>query len=192
VLPTGGGKTVVFCKVIEALAERGERVLIIVHRTEILDQTMAHPGRLVQLASIQTLARRVADGRLEYPKADVTIVDECHHAMAWTWRAALDANPNARRCGFTATPCRGDGRGLGGLFDELIVGPQVAELQSAGHLTPVKYFAPAKPDLRGVTVRNGDYAVHLSPATEVSGEVGSWVRSRDIAYAMRMQGTRTA
>ena len=111
---------------------------------------VANSERPVQLASIQTLARRVSDGRLEYPKADVVVVDECHHALARTWRAALDANPDARRYGFTATPCRGDGRGLGDLFDELIIGPQVPELQSAGHLTPVKYFAPAKIDLRGV------------------------------------------
>jgi superfamily II DNA or RNA helicase len=148
VLPTGGGKTVIFCELVKRRAAVGERVLIITHRVEILDQTsyklrsigidhgvikagrVADPGQLVQLASIQTLARRVGDGGLEYPKADVVIVDECHHAKAKTWRAALNANPEARRYGFTATPCRGDGGGLGDLFDELIVGPQVAELQS--------------------------------------------------------------
>ncbi len=211
VLPTGGGKTVVFCKAIEAFAARGERVLIIVHRVEILDQTsyklqslgiehgiikagrIANPERLIQLASIQTLARRVGDGRLEYPKADVVVVDECHHALAHTWRAALDANPDARRYGFTATPCRGDGRGLGDLFDDLIIGPQVAELQSAGHLTSVKYFAPANPNLRGVSTRNGDYAVNelaerMNRAHLIGDIVTQWhrlaERRRTIVFAV--------
>jgi DNA repair protein RadD len=168
VLPTGGGKTVIFCKLIEALVSQGLRILIIVHRVEILDQTSyklqtlgidhgvikagreADPEQHVQLASIQTLARRVGDGKLKYPKADVIIIDECQHARATTWRAALDANPNARRYGFTATPCRGDGRGLGDLFNELIIGPQVAELQAAGHLTKVQVFRPSstKPQRR--------------------------------------------
>jgi DNA repair protein RadD len=211
VLPTGGGKTVIFCKLIEALAARGERVLIIVHRVEILDQTsrklqtlginhgvikagrVANPECRVQLASIQTLARRVGDGRLEYPKADVVVIDECHHARAMTWRAALDANPGARRYGFTATPCRGDGRGLGDLFDDLIIGPQVADLQKATHLTPVKYFAPAQPNLKGVTTRNGDYAVNelaarMNRAHLVGDVITQWhrlaERRRTIVFAV--------
>jgi superfamily II DNA or RNA helicase len=211
VLPTGGGKTVIFCKLIESLAARGERVLIIVHRVEILDQTsyklqsigidhgiikagrVAAPGQRVQLAGIQTLARRVGDGRLEYPKADVVVVDECHHARAVTWRAALDANPEARRYGFTATPCRGDGRGLGDLFDEIIIGPQVAELRELGHLVKVKYFAPAKVDLRGVRTQQGDYAVgelaaRMNRAHLVGDIVTQWnrlsERRRTIVFAV--------
>jgi DNA repair protein RadD len=211
VLPTGAGKTVIFCKLIEALAAKGHRVLIITHRVEILDQTsyklqtlgidhgiikagrVADASQPIQLASIQTVARRVGDGRLECPKADVVIVDECHHAKAKTWRAVLDANPDARRYGFTATPCRGDGGGLGGLFDELIIGPQVAELQKTGHLTPVKYFAPANPNLKGVTTRNGDYAVNewaerMNRAHPVGDVVTQWhrlaERRRTIVFAV--------
>jgi superfamily II DNA or RNA helicase len=211
VLPTGGGKTVIFCKLIEMLAVRGERVLVIVHREEILDQVsyqlqslgiehgVIKAGRVanlecrVQLASIQTLARRVGDGRLEYPKADVVVVDECHHARAITWLAALNANPFARRYGFTATPCRGDGKGLGNLFDELIVGPQVAELQKAGHLTKVKYFAPAKPNLKGIRTQQGDYAVNelaerMNRAHLIGDIVTQWhrlgERRRSIVFAV--------
>jgi superfamily II DNA or RNA helicase len=199
VLPTGGGKTVIFCKLIEALAAQGQRILIIVHRTEILDQTsyrlqslwidhgvikasrVADSDQRVQLASIQTLARGVGDGRLEYPKADVIVVDECHHARAKTWRAALDANPFARRYGFTATPCRGDGRGLGDLFAELIIGPQIPDLQAAGFLTKVKYFAPAQPDLKGVETSQGDYVINqlaerMNRADLVGDVVTQWHR----------------
>ena len=38
VLPTGTGKTIVFSKVIEEKVRRGERVLVLAHRGELLDQ----------------------------------------------------------------------------------------------------------------------------------------------------------
>jgi DNA repair protein RadD len=208
VLPTGGGKTVIFAKLIENLAAQGKRVLVIVHRHEILNQTskklnvehgiikaglntdLSYP---VQIASIQTLSRRTSTGRLEWPEADVIVVDECHHARAHTWRTALEAYPHAKRYGFTATPCRGDGRGLGNLFDELIIGPQISELKEAGHLVGVKYFAPAKIDLRGVTTRQGDYAVgeladRMNRAHLVGDIVTQWhrlaERRRTIVFAV--------
>jgi DNA repair protein RadD len=211
VLPTGGGKTVVFASLIEMLAKRGERVLVIVHRHEILNQTSRKLSELniehgiiraglvvdlsysVQLASIQTLSRRTSSGKLEWPKADAVFVDECHHARARTWLAALNAYPDARRYGFTATPCRGDGRGLGDLFDDLIIGPQVAELQRSGHLVGVKYFAPAKIDLRGVRTQQGDYAVgklasRMNRADLVGDIVTQWhrlaERRRTIVFAV--------
>jgi DNA repair protein RadD len=211
VLPTGGGKTVIFAALIKTLADRGERVLVIGHRNEILNQTSRKLSDLsidhgiiraglvadltypVQLASIQTLSRRTSTGKLEYPKADVVFVDECHHARARTWLDALNAYPHARRYGFTATPCRGDGRGLGDLFDELIVGPQVAELQGSGHLVGVKYFAPAKIDLRGVRTQQGDYAVgelaeRMNRAHLIGDIVTQWhrlaERRRTIVFAV--------
>jgi superfamily II DNA or RNA helicase len=143
--------------------------------------------------SIQTLSRRVGDGKLSYPKADAVIVDECHHARAATWVAAINANPHARLYGFTATPCRGDGKGLGDLFDVLIIGPQVAELQAARHLVQVKYFAPAKPDLKGVRTQQGDYVVsdlaeRMNRAHLVGDIVTQWhrlaERRRTIVFAV--------
>ena len=38
VLPTGCGKTIVFCKLAQGLVRQGERVLILAHRGELLDQ----------------------------------------------------------------------------------------------------------------------------------------------------------
>jgi DNA repair protein RadD len=211
VLPTGGGKTVIFTSLIKMLAERGERVLILCHRNEILNQTsrelsdqgiehgiiraglVADLSYPVQLASIQTLSRRTSTGKLEYPKADVVFVDECHHARARTWLDALNAYPNARRYGFTATPCRGDGRGMGDVFDEFIVGPQVAELQADGYLIKVKYFAPAKIDRRGVRTQQGDYAVgelaaRMNRAHLIGDIVTQWhrlaERRRTIVFAV--------
>ena len=175
VLPTGGGKTVIASAVIERAVQRGERVLVLTHRREILKQTslklpiehgliqaglnidLEYP---VQVASVQTLwARCMRTDKLSLPAANLIIIDEAHHVGARTWRLILDEYPNARRLGLTATPCRGDGKGLGNYFDALIEGPQIPELIAQKHLVPTIYYAPANPDLLGVETRQGDYVV---------------------------------
>ena len=179
VLPTGGGKTIIAASVIERAVERGDRVLVLTHRREILRQTslklpidhgliqaglnidLSYP---VQVASVQTLwARCMRTDKSPLPAADLIIIDEAHHVAARTWRLILEAYPNARRIGLTATPCRSDGRGLGNYFDELILGPQIPELIAQKHLVRTIYYAPAEPDLKGVETRQGDYAINSSP-----------------------------
>ena len=175
VLPTGGGKTVIATSAIERAVQRGERVLMLTHRREILRQTslkipidhgliqaglnidLEYP---VQVASIQTLwARCMRSNKIPLPPADLIIVDEAHYIAARTWQSILEAYPNARRIGLTATPCRADGRGLGNYFDELILGPQIPNLIDRKYLVPTIYYAPANPDLKGVETRQGDYAI---------------------------------
>ena len=175
VLPTGGGKTVIAASIIERAVHRGDRVLILTHRREILRQTslkmaidhgliqaglnidLSYP---VQVASIQTLwARCMRTDKVPLPAANLIIVDEAHHVAARTWRTILDAYPNARLVGLTATPCRSDGRGLGDYFEVLIEGPQIPELIAQKFLVPTIYYAPANPDLHGVATRQGDYVV---------------------------------
>lgn len=162
-LPTGGGKTMVFSFVTHSAAARGKRVLILVHRVELLQQssdTLARWGvdhgcisphypltleRRVQVASVQTVARRL--GRLEAAgwKPDLIVVDECHHAVAGTWRRVLEAFPGAMCLGVSATPGRLDGRGLGreagGVFDAMVTGPSIAELIDGGYLARPRVFA---------------------------------------------------
>jgi superfamily II DNA or RNA helicase len=176
VLPTGGGKTVVAARLIERAVERGQRVLVLTHRREILQQTsrkldldhgiiqaglnadLAHP---VQVASIQTLhARAIRTDKITLPAAHLLVIDESHHVAARTWSGILEQYPNARIVGLTATPCRSDGRGLGNFFDTLIEGPQVAELIEQKHLVPTVYYAPADPDLKGVKTQAGDYQIN--------------------------------
>jgi superfamily II DNA or RNA helicase len=176
VLPTGAGKTVVAAAIVERAVQADKRVLMLTHRREILKQTsfkiplehgliqaglsidLSYP---IQIASIQTLwARCMRTDKVPLPAADVIIIDEAHHIAAQTWRQILEAYPNARRIGLTATPCRGDGRGLGNYFDLIIEGPQIPELIAQKYLVPTIYYAPANPDLRGVETRQGDYAVN--------------------------------
>jgi DNA repair protein RadD len=176
VLPTGGGKTIVATNLIERAVQRGERVLVLTHRREILQQTslklpIEHGLILaglnidlelpVQIASVQTLwARCMRTDKVRLPAANLIVIDEAHHVAAHTWQAIVAEYPNARLIGLSATPCRGDGRGLGNFFDELIVGPQIPELIAAKHLVPTIYYAPAEPDLGGVETRQGDYVVN--------------------------------
>jgi superfamily II DNA or RNA helicase len=94
---------------------------------------------------------------MELPPAHLVVVDEAHHARAATYQLLLAAYPDSVILGLTATPCRGDGRGLGNIFQVLIECPSVAELIGGKYLVPTKVFAPVRPDLTGVHVRHGDY-----------------------------------
>ena len=173
VLPTGGGKTVVFCYVAASASARGRRVLILVHRAELLKQTsralerlgvrhgLVAPGctptlDMVQVASVQTLARRL--DKIAW-KPDLIVVDEAHHAVAGTWATVLSAFPQAVVLGVTATPCRLDGRGLGDVFDHLVIGPSTSDLMSRGFLCKATVYAPpSRIDVTGIKLHHGDFA----------------------------------
>ena len=174
VLPTGGGKTVLFSYITQSAANRGRRVLILVHRVELLRQASRSLAAMgvehgliqagqsldlslpVQVASVQTIARRLAHIPPDW--FDLVIVDEAHHATAGTWRAVLDHQATARVLGVTATPCRTDGRGLGEMFQSMVLGPSAAELVAAGHLAPARVFAPPIGfDPKAVRRRMGDF-----------------------------------
>src|SRR4051794_18998272 len=114
VMPTGAGKTVVFSEITKNHNSGG--TLIISHRTEIIDQTCAklaalglhygviqggkekklRPLASIQVASIQTLhARAIRGNSMLRPRADLIILDECHHAPASTYQKMLEKYPNA-------------------------------------------------------------------------------------------------
>lgn len=175
-LPTGAGKTVVAVALVQRALAGGQRVLFLVHRRELLQQASrklhdagidhgaiapdlpSRPGEPVQVASIATLhARAVRCSAMRLPPADLIIVDEAHHARARTWRRLIDAYPEATVIGLTATPCRGDGRGLGGIFETMVEGSPIAELIAGGFLVPPRVYAPSRPDLEGVRITAGDY-----------------------------------
>lgn len=158
VLPTGAGKTVVASEIIRSAVSRGNRVLFLAHRTELITQSVNKLGaagvndvRIIQagsdlgnpiapvaVASIPTLTRW--QDRL--PQADLVVFDECHHVVAKTWKALADRYASARILGMTATPQRSDGSPLGDVFDALIVGATVAELTELGHLVPCRVWSP--------------------------------------------------
>jgi len=173
VAPTGAGKTIILAAITQAAAGRGRRILILVHRRELIRQTSAkltHAGVVhgiiaagfvpsdhpVQVASVQTLARRLEQ---QHWQPDLTVIDEAHHAISNTWANVISYWPDSLLLGVTATPIRQDGRGLGAMFDRLVLGPSTADLMAAGHLTRVKLYAPPQvADLTGIRTRAGDYA----------------------------------
>ena len=173
VAPTGMGKTVVFAAITQAAAARGRQVLILVHRRELIHQASAKLAAIgvdhgviaagitpanasVQVASVQTLIRRL--DRAAAP--DLIIIDEAHHAVAGSWRKVINHWPNSLLLGVTATPVRQDGRGLGSMFDHLVLGPSTAVLIATGYLSPARIYAPPPvADLTGIHRRAGDYAI---------------------------------
>ena len=161
VAPTGFGKTVLLSFIVAShLARAGElgRVVIVVHRTELIDQTvrklraagLTHLGIIaagdtgdrtapVQVASVQTLLARG-----ELPPATMVVLDEAHHYVADRWKDIADHYADAITLGFTATPERGDGTPLGDIFETLVVAAQAHELMACGDLVPCDVVAPPK------------------------------------------------
>lgn len=177
VLPTGGGKTVIFSHIAEQAAQRGNRICILVHRQELVDQAsrslqalgMDHgviaAGRSmdlshsVQIASVQTLARRLH--RVPADFFGLLIVDEAHHAVAGQWSKVIDHYARAKVLGVTATPERLDGQALGHFFQEMVIGPDAAWLTEEGYLAPARVYAPPnKLDMSGVRKLGGDYRMN--------------------------------
>lgn len=173
-LPTGGGKTHVITSIIDDYVIAKDRVIVLVHRRELISQVadkLRHHGERVQevtagttlktdvdiyVCMVQTVARR------RIPNVKLVIIDEAHHATAGQYRSVIDALPQATVIGFTATPCRMDGRGLGDLFDVLITGASVRQLITDGYLVPARIFCVDLPDdaLQRMQISGGDYKLN--------------------------------
>ena len=173
VLPTGGGKTVIFSHIAQSAARKGNRVCILVHRAELLDQASRSLTAMdvphgciranrkmdlthsVQVASVQTLARRL---HLIPPDFfQLLVVDEAHHTNAGTWRNVVEHFNAAKLLGVTATPIRGDGRGLGEWYQTMVLGPSIKQLTDDGFLAPAQVFVPPGFDTSNLRKRMGDY-----------------------------------
>lgn len=172
---TGSGKTVMASEIVRGAVAKGNPVLFVAHRRELIHQAAAKlkdfgistglilaeerpkPRELVQVGSIQTIAARYLKKGETLPSAAVVIYDEGHHALAQTYVRLAEQYPNAALLGLTATPVRGDGKGLGHMFQDMVMGPSITKLTEQGYLVPVRYFAPSMPDLYGVKVTAGDY-----------------------------------
>ena len=171
VSPTGSGKTVLFSYITSQVLKRGSRVIIIAHRREILDQISATLKRVgvphgfiqagkststqpAMVASIQTLARRLDT----IPAPDLVIIDEAHHSVSKSYVQMFAAWPTAKFIGVTATPERLDGKGLGAMFDRMVMGPSVQWLIDNGFLAQPVYYAPREAvDLSQVHTIAGDF-----------------------------------
>lgn len=172
VAPTGAGKTVIMTYIAHGATAKGNRITILVHRQELIRQTAKalramdvcfgvvasghepEPRWPVQLAMVQTLANRPD----AIPPPNLLMIDEFHHAVSYSYRQIITRYPAAKILGLTATPQRLDGKGLGTICEELVMGPTVQELIDLGFLCRPKYFAPPTPlDMTGVRRSMGDF-----------------------------------
>lgn len=188
VSPTGSGKTVLFSYIAQGAASKGNRINILSHRQELIRQisktldsfsvphgiiaagTTPHLEFSTQISSVQSLARRLD----QVPIPDLIIADEAHHCTTKTYATIFARWPHVKRLGVTATPARLDGRGLGDLFDEMILGPTVSELIAGNFLARPVYYAPPSVDTGDLDIVGGDFnraqMEHLMDRPKITGD----------------------
>lgn len=153
VAPTGAGKTLIMSLMARDAYSKGRRVAIFAHRSELRDQAVAtlqrcevpcgHAGA-GRGEPVQVVSTQGATASEEVPEADVVFLDEAHHYAADEWGRIVQAYPTQSIIGFTATPERTDGRGMGHIFDDLIVVAQPRELVALGHLVDCEVLRPSR------------------------------------------------
>ena len=176
-LPCGGGKTVLFAYMAERSQAKGKVVWFLVHRRELLDQTIETfkrfniPLNTIYIGMVATYANHLE----RYPKPDFIIFDEAHFSMANTWQKIIKRFPDAFLVGLTGSPCRLDGKPLGDTYDDLVVGITARQLIEQGYLSQYKYFAPAVTDLSGLKRKGKDFdaeqAAEILSSRAVFGDV---------------------
>jgi len=177
VIPTGGGKTIIFSRLAQIIA-RNKRVLILAHREELIQQAVdklfkstglrasiekaddfAPLDAQIVVASVQTLQRAARRERFAPGHFGLIIVDEAHHCLANSYQGTLNYFEHAWVLGVTATPDRTDKKGLGEYFEHIAYEVTLKELVLDGYLSPIRVQRlPVKIDLAAVRTVAGDYS----------------------------------
>lgn len=178
VLPTGCGKTIVFSKIIEDRVKMGERVLVLAHRSELLEQasdklmTATGLGTALEKAentsigswfrvvvgSVQTMQREKRLSQFPPNHFDTIVIDEAHPAISDGYQRVLEHFGEANVLGVTATPDRGDMRNLGSYFDSLAYEYPLVDAIKSGYLSKITAITiPLELDLSTVSQQGGDF-----------------------------------
>ena len=205
VLPTGCGKTIVFAKVAEECVRQGNRVLILAHRGELLEQAADKIKKSTNLGcatekaeqsclgswfritvgSVQSMQREKRLSQFSDDNFNVIIIDEAHHCISDGYQKVLQHFPDAKVLGVTATPDRGDMRNLGEFFESLAYEYTLPKAIREGYLSPIKAMTiPLQLDLSGVSIQSGDFkagdiATALDPYLhQIADEMMKYCRDR--------------
>lgn len=205
VLPTGCGKTIVFAKITEDCVRNGDRVLILAHRGELLDQAADKIAKAtglrcatekaeqsclgswfrITVGSVQSLMRETRLSRFAENYFDTIIIDEAHHCISDSYQRVLHHFPDAKVLGVTATPDRGDMKNLGQVFETLAYEYTLPKAIREGYLSPIKAVTiPLQVDLTGVGVQSGDFkagdlGTALDPYLEsIAQEMGKYCKDK--------------
>ena len=172
-MPTGTGKTVLFSEIVRKGFKQGKKILIVVHRKELVEQIKdkllsnsvdlgiimagveASLDKNIQVASIQTLSNRSIN------EPNLIIIDECHHAKAVTYKALWGKYPSAKILGVTATPIRLSGEGFDDIFEDLIVSESLNYFIDNKYLVPLRHYVCSNPNLSKVKQSKGDYVIKM-------------------------------
>ncbi len=178
VLPTGCGKTIVFAKITEDCVRNGDRVLILAHRGELLEQAADKIAKAtglkcatekaeesclgswfrITVGSVQSLMRETRLSRFPEDYFNTIIIDEAHHCISDSYQRVLHHFPDAKVLGVTATPDRGDMKNLGQVFESLAYEYTLPKAIREGYLSPIKAVTiPLQVDLTGVGMQSGDF-----------------------------------
>ncbi len=207
VLPTGCGKTIVFCKLAEDLVRQGQRVLILAHRGELLEQAAAklqlccglssalekaessslNSWRRVVVGSVQTLYRPQRLAQFAPEHFGAVIVDEAHHILSDSYQRVLQHFAGACVLGVTATPDRSDMRNLGQFFESLAYEYTLPQAIREGYLAPIRaQTIPLQLDLSGVGVQSGDFK-----AADLGNALEPYLQQIAAEMQQRCQGRKT-
>lgn len=166
--PCSFGKTITAAYILKSAVEKGKRAVIICDRIKLIEQTLeaydsmglefgviqadhwrTDYSKPLQIASAQTLARKLEKYGPQAFNFDFAIVDECHTHYKYLTKIMEMFNA-VPFIGLSATPFS---KGLGNYYDDLVVPTTPRELLAGGYLCPVDYYGGRKVALEGVRTK---------------------------------------
>lgn len=175
VMPTGAGKTRSAAEMVDLAYKKGTPTLWLADRKELVEQAsdaftdlgiphgLILPGHkpsedeLILCGTIQSFLARNRRGSFDPAHIRLIVLDEAHRAESRSYQELLSLYPNARVVGLTATPVRGDGKGLGRTFGGMVQPVSIRALMDEGYLVQPRYFVPSELDLIAAREGRGDY-----------------------------------